>query len=454
MSGPKVVRVVTREERIAICEGLLAQLAAASRSLRADAARLGDPEGEELARSTARRDALVELIRQDNFDQAEAQIRQEIGFISSKRNEIVERATNAAAVARRRLSSQRHAATMLLKELERRAPAVHAEFAAGLRQIAGQSKATKTAESVLAKAMVALSSAESEPHLSDEQKALARSLQAAPGADVDSKPWQSTTAQDKRIVDLQHRLAQIDVLGSSEATTSFTKRLDALELEAEGQVRNMKLDALVIEVASAVDRLRRLGVLVESARGALAEAEVLGTTSELASVSQELQAAIDDPDETRLTKATADVVKAVGLARAAKAATARREAILAGLATLGYQVNENMATVWVDEGRVVLKKADTDMHGVEIASAPDAQRLQVRAVAFAAALPAAANLAAENAWCGDFGRLQEHLQQQAGDLAIERALPVGAVPLKVVQSPAADQARSATARTLKVNQAR
>lgn len=454
MSGPKVVRVVTREERIEICEGLLAQLAAASRALKVDAVRLGDPESEELARSTARRDALVELIRQDNFDLAETQIRQEIGFISSKRNEVVERAASAAAVARRQLSSQRHAATTLLKELERRAPEAHAEFAAGLRMIADQSKATTIAESVLAKAMAALSPTEPNTHLSDEQKALARSLQTAQGADVDGISWQLLTAQDKRIVDLQHRLAEIDVFGSHEATTAFTKRLDALELEAEGPVRNIKLDALVIEVASAVARLRRLWGLVESARGALAEAEALGTTSELASVSQELQAAIDDPDEARLTKATADVAEAVRLARAFKAAAARREAILAGLATLGYQVNENMATFWVDEGRVVLKKADTDMHGVEIASAPDAQRLQVRAVAFAAALPAAANLAAENAWCGDFGRLQAHLQQQAGDLAIERALPVGAVPLKVVRSPAAVQAGSATAPTLKVNKAR
>ncbi|RZL68637.1 MAG: hypothetical protein EOP77_00650 [Variovorax sp.] len=454
MSGPKVVRVVTREERIEICEGLLAQLAAASRALKADAVRLGDSEGEKLARSTARRDVLVELIKQDNFDQAETQIRQEIGFISSKRHEVVERAASAAAVALRQLSSQRHAATTLLKELERRAPEAHAELAAGLRQIASQSKATKIAESVLAKAMAALSPTESKSHLSDEHKALARSLQAAQGTDVDGKSWQLLTTQDKRILDLQHGLAQIDVLGSSGAMTTFKKRLDALELEAEGPVRNMKLDALVIEVSSAVDHLRRLGVLVESAQSALAEAGALGTTSELASVTQELLAAIDDPDETRLTKATSEVAKAVGLARAAKAAAARREAILAGLETLGYQVNENMATSWVDEGRVVLKKADTDMHGVEIASAPDAQRLQVRAVAFSAALPDAANLAAENAWCGDFGRLQELLQKQAGDLAIERALPVGAVPLKVVQSPATVQARSATVRTRKVNQAR
>jgi hypothetical protein len=454
MSGPKVVRVVTRDERIEICEGLLAQLDAAIRALTADAARLGDSEGVELARSSARREALAELVRKDNFDQAEVQVRQEIGFVSTKRSEVIERAASAAAVARRQLSSQRHAATTLLKELQRRAPETHAEFAAGLRQIAGQSKASKSAESVLAKAMAALSPAATTSHLSGAQMALAKSLQATQGSDLVSSGWQSLAAQDKRVGDLHHRLAQIDVLRDSEAAAAFSQRLDALELDAEGPVRNMKLDALVIEVATAVDRLRRLAGLVEAARGALAEVEVPGADTGLASVRQELLAAIGTTDETRLTKATADATHAVGLARAARAAAARREAILAGLATLGYQVNENMATSWVNEGRIVLKKADADMHGVEIASAPDAQRLQVRAVAFSPALSATANLAAETAWCGDFGRLQEHLQQHAGDLAIERALRVGAVPLKVVQAPAVVQERAATARTLKTNQAR
>ncbi len=450
MSGPKVVRVVTREERIEICKGLLARLDAAIRALKADATRLDDSEGEELARSTVRLDALLELVRTDNFDQAEAQIRQEIGFISSKRSEAIERAASAAAVARRQLNSQRHAATTLIKELERRAPEAHAELAAGLRQIASQSKATITAESVLAKAMLALSRAAPAAHLSEEHQALARSLQATPDPGIGGTGWQSLAAQDKRIVDLQHRLAQIDVLKSSEATVAFSQRLDALELEADGPLRNMKLDALVIEIAAAVDGLRRLSGLVEAAQAALAEIVVLGPLTELSSLHKALEAAIANPDEMRLTKVTADATQAVGLARAARAAMARREAILAGLATLGYQVNDNMATAWVDEGRVVLRKADADTHGLEIASAPNAQRLQVRAVAFSSGLAATANLAAETAWCGDFSRLQEHLRQDAGDLAIERALPVGAVPLKVVQAPTtAAQERAAAARTLK-----
>jgi hypothetical protein len=39
------------------------------------------------------------------------------------------------------------------------------------------------------------------------------------------------------------------------------------------------------------------------------------------------------------------------------AAVERRRAVLEGLASLGYEVSEGMATAWVKEGRVVLRKA-------------------------------------------------------------------------------------------------
>jgi hypothetical protein len=39
------------------------------------------------------------------------------------------------------------------------------------------------------------------------------------------------------------------------------------------------------------------------------------------------------------------------------AAVERRRAVLEGLASLGYEVSEGMATAWVKQGRVVLRKA-------------------------------------------------------------------------------------------------
>ncbi|YCI88526.1 hypothetical protein M1D99_12320 [Pseudomonas sp. R3-41] len=40
-----------------------------------------------------------------------------------------------------------------------------------------------------------------------------------------------------------------------------------------------------------------------------------------------------------------------------QAALARREAVLDGLASLGYEVREGMATAWVETGKVVLRKS-------------------------------------------------------------------------------------------------
>lgn len=451
MSGPKVVRVITREERIETCDRLLAQLDVAVRRLKADSTRWNDAEGTELATSSTRRDALLELIRQDAFDQAERQAQQEIDFITAKRGEVMERAASTAAVARRKLSQQRHAATTLLKELERRAPAAHAELSARLGEVAHQPQASDAAEAVLAMALMALAPASPHTQLSEAQKALAKSLQ---GVDDQATGWRAPVKQDKRISELQHRLSQIEVLQTADATTAFTVRLEQLELEAEGPVRNMKLDALVIDVSAAVDTLKRVAGLTDAAQSMLQEISSLGTSADLLYTSDVLEAAIASHAEETLKRGLAEASEALGRARAARAATARREAILAGLESLGYQINEGMATSWVEAGRVVLKKSDADVHGIEIASAPDAQRLQVRAVAFLANLPPASDLAAEHTWCGDFTKLQEHLKRNAGELAIEKALPVGATPLKIVDAPTATQSHNTNSRQPRAQRAR
>lgn len=155
--------------------------------------------------------------------------------------------------------------------------------------------------------------------------ALAKSLQTTQGSNPISNGWQSLAAQDERFDELHLRLAQIDVRRDPDAATAFSKRLEALVLEAEGPMRNMKLDALVIEVAASVDRFRRLAALVEAAQGALAEVEVLGPDADLSTIRKELLAAIEDTDETRLTNTTSDAVHAVGRVRAGRAAAARRK---------------------------------------------------------------------------------------------------------------------------------
>ncbi|WLB21026.1 hypothetical protein [Bradyrhizobium japonicum] len=68
----------------------------------------------------------------------------------------------------------------------------------------------------------------------------------------------------------------------------------------------------------------------------------------------------------------------------AMAAEERRRAVLEGLAGLGYEVFEGMATAWVQNGQIVIRKAANPGYGVELLGGPRSDLLQVRAVVSAA----------------------------------------------------------------------
>lgn len=76
--------------------------------------------------------------------------------------------------------------------------------------------------------------------------------------------------------------------------------------------------------------------------------------------------------------------------------------------------------------------------------------MQVRTVAFGDERSAARDLDAEHLWCGDFDKLKVELDLAGSSVLIERALGVGAVPLKVVQL-ANEAAAHSTSQTHRVS---
>jgi hypothetical protein len=117
------------------------------------------------------------------------------------------------------------------------------------------------------------------------------------------------------------------------------------------------------------------------------------------------------------------------------AATSRRRAILTGLASLGYEVREGMATSWVRDGRVMLRKPGTPDYGVELGAPADAARLQIRLVGSdrpATPRSVQRDRDQETIWCSEFGKLQDLIAKSSGELIIERAQPVGVVAVKTV----------------------
>ncbi len=103
------------------------------------------------------------------------------------------------------------------------------------------------------------------------------------------------------------------------------------------------------------------------------------------------------------------------------AADARRRAILQGLASLGYEVTEGMATAWVQGGQVVLRKAAHPNYGVELGGGTKSDRLQVRAVAFGNAQTprdASRDRDMETIWCSEFERLRTLVSASGGGIEI------------------------------------
>ena len=110
----------------------------------------------------------------------------------------------------------------------------------------------------------------------------------------------------------------------------------------------------------------------------------------------------------------------------------RRRAVLQGLASLGYEVTEGMATAWVKDGKVVLRRAASPGYGVEIFGGTPDDRLQVRAVSFGAH-DSSRDRDMETIWCNEFERLRQIVAKSGGNVAIEKALPIGAAPLKLIE---------------------
>jgi hypothetical protein len=162
--------------------------------------------------------------------------------------------------------------------------------------------------------------------------------------------------------------------------------------------------------------------------------------AELSAASPEDQARLACRQSQSLDAAALDelltkIRVAIEGARKAAAAAARREALIEGLATMGYEISEGMETAWATEGRVVLRSAARPDYGVEVAGDAAAGRVQMRAVAFVhggVGPDAARDTDAEAIWCGEVGALQDRLATLGGGLTIERALAVGATPLKRV----------------------
>ncbi|MGE6332276.1 hypothetical protein [Stenotrophomonas sp. NPDC077659] len=443
MSGPKVVRIRSEAELRALREHMLSLLEREVQRWQQRAQQLQSLEQAQLTAVLARRNILRAAAAESDNAFYASQVKAEMAWLRADLAEREEHAIEQRIAQRQRVRRQQQNAATVLKALHDGGVTVDVELSQALTRLA-EGGAEPDAETLLARATLSLSPREQGEALSQAQRDIANALRE--DASGLSTAWHAAPIKrDPRLLRIDRHIAELQLLQGEGFATAFQEALRAAEAETDAQRRNLLLDSLVLDLASAATAFRQQREHLTHLQDL---AHILSTLDAVTQgeLLREVAAADTDVPAARL-RALADACqRAIDDHHQVRAAASRRAALLAGLAELGYEVREGMATAWSDHGRVVLRRPASPGYGVELGGNAGNGRLQVRAVAMDAQRDRSRDRDVETLWCGDFSRLQAQLSAQGSDLQIERALGVGEVPLKEVEG-LAEPARSVSAAT-------
>ncbi len=422
MSGPKVVRVVTREELVAAGTALLARLDAAVQQWQRDCGDSVKPADVQATKS--RRDALAAMLAADRFSEFGQAAVKEIDFLQADAEQRRERAAHAKVQERiRNVNGQQLARTLL-----RAGSNLTSQMRTELEEASARQLSVAEMDAVLSRARQALFLVTTKD-ITPEQKALAQRL-GEQETETAFETWKVKSAKpDARLQSVFMHLAELDALGFAAETGGLEAQLRSVQSMDDDADRNMRLDTLVLAVRKAKDGAAAKVKLLNQVELLAAELSAVDGASEtlnklrgvtLATNQEQLQAMVT-LGRTELAKS-----------QEAASATARRKAILEGLQKLGYQLQEGLSTMTTDSGRLIVRSPVNRDYGVELVTGAN-QKFQVRSIAFDATRDSYQDVAEERRWCGDFGKLQTALQAGGCEVVVEKALGVGATPLRVVE---------------------
>jgi len=429
MSGPKVVKIITREELIATCEGMIAALEA-SRARWLKIGQLNDVISEADASASAERiETIRALLSANRFEEVQKQVPAEITFLE---DDIRRRITKAAdAVVKARISRRRTEATArsLGAKLRERG------FAPSEVLDSPEKRSPEELALAISKAFSVLAPSDGDRGLSERQIELARDLSTGETRQTLTE-WLGTQVGDNadpELIALERIVEELRTV-DQEAATAFDRRVADIYRE-ENPARKMLLrDSFMLDASVArTDALLKAKLLMKL-DAISSRLRATGDPAALASAATIISAVETSTNRAALTELLATAEAVLVEAETRKAAEYRRKSLLTGLSKLGYEVHEGMETAWVRDGKVVLRNSASNIYGVEVGGTPE-NLVQIRAVAYdrpGANRTVEQDRAAETAFCDAFSSLQTELDENGGNIAIVRALGVGATPIKSV----------------------
>jgi hypothetical protein len=443
MSGPKVVRIVTREEIEAICRRHIANVEDAAAELRRCAKRHDALSDALIADLDGRLRQLRRLFEEDRWTELQKQAPLTVMFLKTETQHVRARAIAAAEAARSKGRRIADAARTIIAAME----ASGDEPPPALRNVATRANLVDESEHsamevVLNQNYATLTARRNAVGVSKEQLELARRL----GADERSQSFPEWLAAQHSTVNQRDRrldalMAEIETLDDAEIVQPFRERAAAIAAEASPQRRALLTDSLVLDLSERSRRRRADELRVERLREVQGALRTLGTPEAHAmgaQIASMLRSAKFDGADNLVARAQTVVDNEMAKLTAA----ARRRAVLGGLAKLGYEVRETMSTAWAHDGRLVIRKPNATDYGIELGASPDVSRLQVRLVGSerpSALRDSRRDRDMETIWCSEFTRLRQLLAEAGSEMVIERAVEAGVQPVKTVAFPEADR---------------
>ncbi len=430
MSGPKVVRIVTREELIATCEAHLARLDGTIRQWTKAGQRNDVLADADIEVVSARREQIAQLLKAEDFMAVQKQAPLEIDFLQRDTQFRLDLAAKKAFEARQRGRRNAEAGRVLLAALAKAGRDIPSDVRRVLENAGGESTPIDAAFSLAFTTLNPDPSAE----LSETQIRLAA---YHGGGEVRHMfpEWlaKQADANTSTFRKLDQALAELGTLGNAKDATEFGRRSEALSGQPIDGRAALLIDSLVMDVQSALKDARAANALFDALSLLQAELGLYSNEQALAFIA-EIKATSLSRDAVEAERLTAEVIEWLKTRKQADNAALRREAMLKGLSELGYAINEGLETLWAQDGKVVLRRAASPDYGVEIAGG-QADKVQVRVVSFGTpgeARDTSRDRDMETIWCGDFGRLQASFAAKGTGLVIEKALAVGEAPVKVI----------------------
>jgi hypothetical protein len=435
MSGPKVVRIVTREEIEMICRRHIREVAEAAGAFRDQARRYGASDVLE-PELTRRIEEFERLFSSQQWMEIQKRGPETVAFLRAEGDRLREAAVVAAAATRskrRRLVDGARSISMALEAAGRPIDVDLREVISGA--MTAEEKSLAVMQSVVNRALASFAPPARAVGPSAVQRGLADRLGDG-SAGVTLTEWLASrpAASDRREARLDALLGEIEAIAEPQTARGFIERANAIAQETSSDRRALLTDSLTLDVARHAQDRREGEAVIARLRQARAALAAVGTAAADASTTR-ITAAIDAPDLSHAESVIVEAEEAVEAHTREVAAAARRQAILRGLATLGYEVRETMATVWARDGRLVVRKPGVEDYGVELGAPVDASRLQVRVVGSDRPVTrrdATRDRDQETIWCGQFNELRAVIAAQGGEIVLERALEPGAQPVKTV----------------------